>query len=517
MRRETKLAVGLSAAALLVIGASMTSFAAKGWVEEGGLWYYYDSNGDYVTDDWKKSGNDWFWLGDEGYMVTNELIEDGDYKYYVNANGAMVTNTWVQIEADDSDSDYDVDYRWYYFQSNGKAYKAGSSSDGTITKRNINGKKYAFDEDGKMLFGFVDADGGILTENDAPLNALYYFGSNEDGAMYGGWLKYTDGLDDEDYDDDDYQWFYFKPSTGKKYYDDGSKAYYEKTIGGKKYHFDDKGVMTYEWQEATTSDGVASYKFYNALEDGHQAKSQWVRAVPEEDMNSEDYNGDTLRWFYVDGSGYIIKGATKKVNGKWYVFDNSGRMKNGLNVLSQSTVSGAKWVKRVDPDVITGDQIKEDAQYTNLFFFSTSDSDGAMKTGTNYKYDLADDTYTFGFAKGGLAYTGKHNNKLYIHGILMDGGDDKYKAVEYPIGSGTYVLVGSTGTIIKKGTSKNADGDYYAISKDGKTIAKFNDSDYAAKAANAYKSGNATYKYDGNTYNTDDAIEETYTVNTDLT
>lgn len=36
MRKQTKLVAVLSTAALLAIGASMTSFAAAGWAEEDG-------------------------------------------------------------------------------------------------------------------------------------------------------------------------------------------------------------------------------------------------------------------------------------------------------------------------------------------------------------------------------------------------------------------------------------------------------------------------------------------------
>ena len=57
MRKQTKLVAVISDAALLAIGASMTSLAAQGWQQEGDDWYYYDNNGDAVTDDWKKSGN----------------------------------------------------------------------------------------------------------------------------------------------------------------------------------------------------------------------------------------------------------------------------------------------------------------------------------------------------------------------------------------------------------------------------------------------------------------------------
>ena len=43
MRKQTKLVAVLSAAALLAIGASMTSFAATKWVQEGEDWVYLNS------------------------------------------------------------------------------------------------------------------------------------------------------------------------------------------------------------------------------------------------------------------------------------------------------------------------------------------------------------------------------------------------------------------------------------------------------------------------------------------
>ena len=56
MRKQTKVVAVASAAALLAIGGAMTSFAAQGWVEEDGTWYYYDKDGSRVEDTWKKSG-----------------------------------------------------------------------------------------------------------------------------------------------------------------------------------------------------------------------------------------------------------------------------------------------------------------------------------------------------------------------------------------------------------------------------------------------------------------------------
>ena len=86
MRKQTKLVAVLSAAALLAIGASMTSFAA-GWTQEDGTWVYLDRDGDRVTEDWKKSGANYYWLDEDGQMATDMLVEDTDKNdhYYVDA------------------------------------------------------------------------------------------------------------------------------------------------------------------------------------------------------------------------------------------------------------------------------------------------------------------------------------------------------------------------------------------------------------------------------------------------
>ena len=60
MRKQTKLVAVLSAAALLAMGASMTSFAAGWEKDDAGVWHYYDSDDEMVTDEWKKDGGKWF-------------------------------------------------------------------------------------------------------------------------------------------------------------------------------------------------------------------------------------------------------------------------------------------------------------------------------------------------------------------------------------------------------------------------------------------------------------------------
>ena len=107
---------------------------------------------------WKKSGDDWFWLDSDGEMAVSSLIEDGDDHYYVNSAGSMVKNQWRELDNTDN-SDDEADTCWYYFGPNGKAYKAASSGKTTF-KTITNGegitRRYAFDTEGRMLYGWVD-------------------------------------------------------------------------------------------------------------------------------------------------------------------------------------------------------------------------------------------------------------------------------------------------------------------------------------------------------------------------
>jgi glucan-binding YG repeat protein len=457
MRKQTKLAVGLSAAALLAIGATMTSFAARGWVAEGDQWYYYDNNGDYVTDKWKSYNGNYFYLGDEGYMLTNELIEDSNNYYFVDANGAMVKNAWIPVPADDGE-DLDVDYRWYYFGSNGKAYKSAD-------KKTINGKKYGFDDEGKMLFGFVDEGRNVINDSDdAVLSCNRYYGTNEDGAMYTGWLLYTDALDAQGYDDQ-YYWFHFK-SNGEKRHDTTNK------INGKQYTFDSNGVMLHDWQLATigkTSTGAKAeeYGYFSTEDDGALKKNVWVWSDVDGKVGGDGDN----HWWWVNKSGVRFTDGTKKINGKWYAFDAEGVMQWGLVWLDKDTVKAgvdASVVEQADPQDVDASEIYKKGE--NLFFFSNDEEkDGSMKTGANVRIELYDDTYTFGFDKNsGKAYNGVKNNKLYRNGILQTADDNKYALSwdkEY--------LVSSNGTVMKPSktrTYKDADDMFWGVGKDGEVI-----------------------------------------------
>ena len=471
MKKQTKLVAVLSTAALLAIGASMTSFAATGWAEEDGTWVYYDRNGDKVTDKWAKSGNNWYYLDSDGEMAVDTLIEDGDNYYYVDVNGVMAANQWVAIDNEDAGQDDEPEHYWYYFQANGKALKQGDGS--TLSLKTVNGKKYAFDDEGKMLYGWVaensaeridDTDGDAFKEGD------YYFGGEDDGAMTTGWLlmdiTYDEATSDYEIapafneDEDQSRWFYFK-SNGKKVKAESDNVQKSKTINGKKYEFDQNGAMTAEWSldvkkasdagardehSTSTKSSTARYsqmwRYFNSVEDGSRVSKGWFKVVASEYLNYDKYNDDEDGWYYADGSGNLYAGEFKTIKGKKYAFRNDGRMVNGLKFIKKES-DGLKVVAddddRAGYNFDTEDDFIDHAIATfipggyDCYYFGGSE-DGAMKT-NKANITIDGDSFNFYFEKSGsnkgAGVTGEKDDKYYLAGMLVKAGsDEKYQVVK---------------------------------------------------------------------------------------
>ena len=172
MRKQTKIAALISAAAVLSVGGAMTAFAATGWQQENGTWVYYNRNEEKVTETWQKSGDYWFYLDDNGEMATDSLIDDNGDTYYVDVNGVMVTNRWVAVDNENAGEENEPNQWWYYFGANGKAYKRSDSATGDVSLKTINGKKYTFNTDGKMQYGWVK-DGETQHDENAWQDAEY--------------------------------------------------------------------------------------------------------------------------------------------------------------------------------------------------------------------------------------------------------------------------------------------------------------------------------------------------------
>ena len=243
MRKQTKIAAVVSAAALLALGASMTSFAAsKGtWMMVDGEWQCYGKNGDAYENTFCSSNGKEYYVGDDGQLVRSAWVEyDGNY-YFVNSAGAKITNDWRLTTPYDDDS---ADEEWYYFKSNGKR-----AENEKITYK---GKSYYFDTDGKMLTGWVNTGDGTSAVNEASgYDKDHTFYCDETGArVEGAWVKdVAPGVDDDDADADEY-WYYLKKATGKP------ATGKQSNINGQIYLFNGEGQMQHGWVVETDTNGV---------------------------------------------------------------------------------------------------------------------------------------------------------------------------------------------------------------------------------------------------------------------
>jgi glucan-binding YG repeat protein len=532
MKKQTKFGLVLAAAAVISVSvASLVS--ARGWVQQGADWYYVDNNGEYVTDTIQASGNSKFYLGEDGAMQRDYFLEeygDSNNAYYFGANGAMVTNTWVAIESSrvENQEDYVPDNYWYYFQASGKAMKAGSSS---IKKTTIDGKKYAFNEYGQMLTGWVTSEGKVVNPDDQenPFDgATYYAGGDNDGVLRSGWITYYDGYDG-DGPEADYTnlYFYFNTSNNKKYGDGTAET---KKINGKTYAFSDEGVMLSGWDPWENADFSTKFTngavYFSGEDDGHQVKKGWVYAVPAEGIDSKKYNDDEEVYMYFGASGDITKDQFKKVNGKFYVFDNKGVMKTGV-ILWREAATGttSKYVDKLDLDYAEGSELtkkgilrtdadqyikvnKDGVVYTthNTDKAKAGDaiklhlygSDGARKTGSN-TVEFSDDNYTLQTSgSNGDKGSGTFSKKYYALGVQLKASTDiRYGIYNlastsfgtiggvfnpqsngdladwYPfLANGDYQVLTTGGARLKGNANgkKDADGNYWLVNRNGDTL-----------------------------------------------
>lgn len=522
MKKQTKVMATLSTAALLALGFSAVSMAA-GWDNSTGVWRYLNNDGTEVVDEWKSANGNWFYLDSDGVMATDKLIEDesstkGTKYYYVDQYGAMVKNTWKAVAMDDDDnSDLDAEYWWYYFGNDGKAYTINSGDKITKNKiKTINGLKYAFDEEGHMLYGWTVAAAGDHSQNDDNdklwMEADYYFNGWNDGHAQTGWAQIA--VEDNDDETQNY-WFYFNGDGEKQH----SKR---KKINGVYYVFADDGHMVDEWaikdtdgtwsslDRVATGSKAENIAYLNG--DGGQRKNTWVWAIPAEDWINADYEDDQYRWFYVGKDGKLTVNKTKKVNGKYYAFDEYGRMltdfvdvKDGAveKICGHDAYTAAEWIANKDG-------FRSGVE--NVYYFSSDeDKDGSRKTGYQ-NIELADDTYQFYFQKNGEGKTQYDSKikKFTVAGLILkptNDDDNNYAAIKgvtanddgtYTVGDMSittsyndmkedvgYILVNKQGAIVKNKTVKDENDQYWKTNEKGEIVNKAADKDAydAAKKA----------------------------------
>ena len=482
MRKQTKLVAVLSAAALLAVGASMTSFA--GWEkDEDGIWHYYDSDDEMVEDEWRKDGSKWFYLDEDGNMATDTWVDD---EYYVGSDGAMLKNAWIKTTPDDdvSDPDDDGDH-WYYFDNKGKKV--------TDDDQKINGKTYYFDEDGEMLYGWHEESGDV-----------FYLGTEDEGWRAESqwlWLEKPGDADDDDDEEqildcadedecDDEGWYWFG-SSGKMYKDSGKKK-----VNGRYYMFNEHGQMLYEWiNNKKVEVGTPG----NAHLDGNAtAGSATIDDMLYYNVVEEGWRGDG--WYEIDGSEDVGEDSDTD----WYFFDDGEAEHadaDGSDFATYDEDGAAVHVARIKVDSSKGKKYfafnEKGQMQTGLQYmaedkgFSYFDENGYMQDGKVSDVECDDDTYNFYFntknGSNGQGYTGEKDNYLYFNGKRLEADDD-YRL---------YYLDGDIYLVNNKGKIQSSKSDNKKFDLENKGIAEEDvNVQFTGKKVKSVTVGDKTYSID---------------------
>jgi len=517
MRKSTKLAILVAA---LVALCSIAALAADTWKQDGDNWYCYDKDGNMVYGEAKKSGSNYYYLdAATGAMVKNTLVDNGEGKFYYGEDGARVVGAWAKV-AVENDGD---GWEYMYFRPvTGKAYTSADLVDSKY--KTINGKKYMFNSDGYMLYGYLDSN---LNTADNVSDAAYNLGDKTDGSAQTGWVNVKDGAD-ANFPDDASIWFYFK--TGEKIV--GKEQY--KVASGKKYNFANvTGKMVTGWAKVLTASKVASEAtYFGAADEGVKVTKTWIKT---DHFAGEDKN----KWYYLTSTGVAQGFGVTKINGKYYLFNADRQMVSGVVAVKASDELDPKSVTEIVKsswaDLDTFKKYPYTAGVKIMYFSGDADTDGSLKTGTQ-TVTIEGDSATVVFDKHGFALEGVSSKKIYKNGILQSAGDSKVAVKELRVTSADYYvryyLVNAAGSILKNTKQMDADGFYWvakgeyantATAPADYKIYKFVDKEYASNAATAllkattlpitFKVGTTTYTVDASAAPVDGVITVNWSKN----
>ena len=365
MKRKLTIAVLVAAMVLAMIAPVTAQAAEKGWQKKDGYWYYYYSEYDY---DYAYGGvryiadeDAYYYFDDDGRMQTGWIKETNGGAYtqwfYAEESGRLATG-WKKVGK-----------AWYYFNPGYPYMYSG-------TRYEIDGKYYYFNDSGAMQTGWIkdtvyygsgysytnwyyaDSSGALVSGWQKIGGTWYYFhpttyymysdgvwNINEkhyyfypSGAMGTGWIKETFPLETGEM----YTiWYYadgsgaladgWKQIGGVWYYFDFSMAVGSCNIDGKLYVFQSNGALATKpgWLKVEYGAGYTDWYYLN--NDG-LATEGWKKI------------GGAWYYFY-PGDGFMFSGTVGEIDGKQYVFTESGALsKGGWQKISYYYDKNVYWV-----------------------------------------------------------------------------------------------------------------------------------------------------------------------------
>ena len=443
------------------------------WVEEIREWvitglYRAYSDGKLYVNEWYNDNGYWIYYGEDGRSAIGKTIINGT-TYVFNKWGHLVENDTACVWIDDSWENYLVQNGKVYDLKNNVWTKVGEDwyyvqndklcSEDAYT---INGNKYAFDADGKLIEDTIYYDyltgkyyfatpieegGHISTEKNVweKTNGEYIYLS-ADSSVHIGWL-------DDIYYMTPYMIYgsYFTDTNTRQVYianESGASKKVSKTgflnylgdtvylengkIAGTKW-VKQNGTWYYSLEGTICKDGVYEIdgKYYYFDKDGKMLSDGWI--TPD--------NGST--WYKAGSSGALATGISDgylfdaygrltsnevvEVNGSCYFSDKNGKVLN-IRAVSGWKKVGNDWYylyTMVSPGYKISQRFLADTERVidgSLYAF---DSQGKLITGQYYYSDSRNKQYYLG--DSGAAVKGWY----YIDGKWIYGNPDQDGALVY--------------------------------------------------------------------------------------
>ena len=433
-------------------------------------WYYFGSNGKALkgkstlkpkTIDGRK-----YIFNENGQMCTGWVKEEGgtvntdeetnpfsEALYYCGGdNDGVVRTGWVSYydgyDTDDDSYQAELTTLYFYFGSNGKKISAAGSTDGAKTK-NINGRTYAFDNEGIMFSGW-DAYENSEKWTSKPV----YFSGEDDGHMVKkGWVYTVPGveIDSKAWDEDEEKYMYFA-NNGFMYRD------VIKKINGKHYLFNANGIMQTGlvlWSVEGVGTDPAIHFVKKADLDVAEGAEVTKKGIIRHGDGDDEYIRLTWDGLRADASGTAVQNADTI---KLHYFGSDGARRIGTNVIEFSD-NNYTFVSKNSGNYNSGVTKKK---YYALGFLCAADAD--LKYGLFAETPDASSTVPMplrpqaadstNVAPGASAAALNNTNYSYACNQVLSG----------TINQG-FTVLGTSGSKVKgaKTAKKDADGNYWMI------------------------------------------------------
>lgn len=273
-----------------------TGAMQTGWIrsvdDEGKvIWMYGEkNNGKLLKASWLKIGDKWYYF--KNYEMVTGIVTISGTSHWFKANGE-----WIK-ELENNETGWRfVGSDWYYLER-GELAASGI--------KNIHGKKYMFDDEGKMYY---DCEKTVQTEKGP---VTYYFGKS--GVAYTGQWRLVSGQKWKYYDSEgvEARSCWKKMKNAWYYFDNSGKMLTDwQMIKNVWYYFENSGKMAVGWQK------VDKHWYYL---DANGARTAGWRYI-------------NKKWYYMAKDG-IMQTGWQKINNVWYYFKVNGEMTTGWQKLN---------------------------------------------------------------------------------------------------------------------------------------------------------------------------------------